>query len=350
MGDRIGVLERRPARPGRHAGRDLQRPARTPSSRAFVGSPAINLLDVQVDLAQGRVHNGALSFGLDAATRETLAPLLPADGRVRLGIRPEDIALVGRGGHRRLDLRRREPRRRDHRGGRGRRPPPARHRAGKDADRLEPAGAHRVRATTTALLRPAVRPQPAPALTPQLAKETTMHIATHNWMRPESIKRTIERMRETGVDALEISGEPDQYDTKEVRKLLADNGRECWGSVTLTLGERNLAATRHGATREDRRLHEARGHDGQGARRPDHHDGAGHGRQGGRRRHARPGMEVAGRRHQGGLRARREGRHPHRHRAAEPLRDLPHQPRRPGARPGRRGRARTAACAWTCST
>ena len=69
-----------------------------------------------------------------------------------------------------------------------------------------------------------------------------MHIATHNWMRPESIKRTIERMRETGVDALEISGEPDQYDPKEVRKLLADNGRKCWGSVTLTLGERNLAA------------------------------------------------------------------------------------------------------------
>ena len=52
-----------------------------------------------------------------------------------------------------------------------------------------------------------------------------MHIATHNWMRPESIKRTIERMRETGVDALEISGEPDQYDPKEVRKILADNGR-----------------------------------------------------------------------------------------------------------------------------
>jgi sugar phosphate isomerase/epimerase len=69
-----------------------------------------------------------------------------------------------------------------------------------------------------------------------------MHIATHNWMRPESIKRTIERMRETGVDALEISGEPDQYDPKEVRKLLADNGRKCWGSVTLTLGERNLAS------------------------------------------------------------------------------------------------------------
>lgn len=67
-------------------------------------------------------------------------------------------------------------------------------------------------------------------------------IATHNWMRPESIKRTIERMKQTGVDALEISGEPDQFDTKEVRALLKENGRTCWGSVTLTLGERNLAA------------------------------------------------------------------------------------------------------------
>ena len=69
-----------------------------------------------------------------------------------------------------------------------------------------------------------------------------MHIATHNWMRPESIRRTIERMRQTGVDALEISGEPDQYNSKDVRALLKDNGRRCWGSVTLTLGERNLAS------------------------------------------------------------------------------------------------------------
>ena len=67
-------------------------------------------------------------------------------------------------------------------------------------------------------------------------------IATHNWMRPESIKRTIERMKQTGVDALEISGEPDQYNAREVRALLKENGRTCWGSVTLTLGERNLAA------------------------------------------------------------------------------------------------------------
>jgi len=67
-------------------------------------------------------------------------------------------------------------------------------------------------------------------------------IATHNWMRPESIKRTIERMKQTGVDGLELSGEPDQFNPKEVRALLKENGRTCWGSVTLTLGERNLAA------------------------------------------------------------------------------------------------------------
>ena len=70
----------------------------------------------------------------------------------------------------------------------------------------------------------------------------TQMIATHNWMRPESIKRTIERMKETGVDALEISGEPDQFNSRDVRALLKENGRSCWGSVTLTLGERNLAA------------------------------------------------------------------------------------------------------------
>ena len=69
-----------------------------------------------------------------------------------------------------------------------------------------------------------------------------MHIATHNWMRAENVRRTIERMRQTGVDALEISGEPTQFNTKEVRALLKENGRTCWGSVTLTLGERNLAA------------------------------------------------------------------------------------------------------------
>ena len=65
---------------------------------SFVGTPAINLLEVQVDLAQGRAQNAALSFALEPAAMARLAPLLPADGKVCLGIRPEDVSLVASGG------------------------------------------------------------------------------------------------------------------------------------------------------------------------------------------------------------------------------------------------------------
>ena len=76
-----------------------------------------------------------------------------------------------------------------------------------------------------------------------------MHIAAHNWMRAEPIRRTLERMHAHGIDSLEIAGEPEQYDTREVRALLKEYGLRCWGAVTLTLGERNLAA-RDAAQRE----------------------------------------------------------------------------------------------------
>ncbi|HEY0821818.1 MAG TPA: sugar phosphate isomerase/epimerase family protein [Rhizobacter sp.] len=76
-----------------------------------------------------------------------------------------------------------------------------------------------------------------------------MHIAAHNWMRAEPIRRTVERLHAHGISALEIAGEPEQYDTREVRALLRDHGLSCWGAVTLTLGERNLAA-RDAAQRE----------------------------------------------------------------------------------------------------
>ena len=69
-----------------------------------------------------------------------------------------------------------------------------------------------------------------------------MHVAMHNWMRAEPIETTIARLAKCGYDAIEISGEPERYDTKHVRKLLADHGLTCWGSVTLMLGERNLLA------------------------------------------------------------------------------------------------------------
>ena len=67
-------------------------------------------------------------------------------------------------------------------------------------------------------------------------------IATHHWMRPEPIRRTIERMQQTGVEGLEVAGELDRLNAAEVRALLKEHGRRCWGAVALTLGERNLAA------------------------------------------------------------------------------------------------------------
>jgi sugar phosphate isomerase/epimerase len=70
-----------------------------------------------------------------------------------------------------------------------------------------------------------------------------MHLSTHNWMRAEPLDVTLRRIKRLGFESLEISGEPKQYPTKATRALLKEHGIRCWGSVTLTLGERNLAAT-----------------------------------------------------------------------------------------------------------
>jgi sugar phosphate isomerase/epimerase len=62
-------------------------------------------------------------------------------------------------------------------------------------------------------------------------------------MRAEPLEVTVARLAKCGYDAIEISGEPERYNTKDVNKLLADHGLKCWGSVTLMLGERNLLAS-----------------------------------------------------------------------------------------------------------
>ncbi len=98
MGDRIGVINK-----GRlvQVGTPYQI-YNTPKNTfvaAFVGTPAINLLDLRIDLAAGIASDEALSFALDPATVNTLSALkLPADGRVRVGVRPENVRLVDRGG------------------------------------------------------------------------------------------------------------------------------------------------------------------------------------------------------------------------------------------------------------
>jgi len=69
-----------------------------------------------------------------------------------------------------------------------------------------------------------------------------MFLSMHNWMRAEPVEVTIKRLAKFDYEGIEIQGEPEQYDTKELRKVLKENGIRCWGSVTLMLGDRNLVA------------------------------------------------------------------------------------------------------------
>jgi D-psicose/D-tagatose/L-ribulose 3-epimerase len=69
-----------------------------------------------------------------------------------------------------------------------------------------------------------------------------VHLSMHNWMRSEPLEVTLARLARCGYGSIEIKGEPDQYDTADVRDLLAKYNLSCWGAVTLTLGDRNLCA------------------------------------------------------------------------------------------------------------
>lgn len=67
-----------------------------------------------------------------------------------------------------------------------------------------------------------------------------MKHSMHNWMRPEPIEVTLERLHRFGYDGIEISGEPARYDTDEVRRLMERYGLTCWGSVTMMFEGRDL--------------------------------------------------------------------------------------------------------------
>ena len=69
-----------------------------------------------------------------------------------------------------------------------------------------------------------------------------MHLSMHNWMRAEPLEKTLSRLKEFGYQSIEISGEPDLYDTAEVRGLLKRHDIRCWGSVTLMMDGRSLLA------------------------------------------------------------------------------------------------------------
>jgi sugar phosphate isomerase/epimerase len=67
-----------------------------------------------------------------------------------------------------------------------------------------------------------------------------MKFSMHNWMRPEPIETTLERLRRFGYDGIEISGEPARYHADEVRRLLDKYELECWGAVTIMTEGRDL--------------------------------------------------------------------------------------------------------------
>ena len=67
-----------------------------------------------------------------------------------------------------------------------------------------------------------------------------MKHSMHNWMRPEPIETTLERLHRLGYDSIEIKGEPAQYDWQEVRGLMDKYEIECWGSVTMMFEGRDL--------------------------------------------------------------------------------------------------------------
>ncbi|MDQ3013008.1 MAG: sugar phosphate isomerase/epimerase [Acidobacteriota bacterium] len=67
-----------------------------------------------------------------------------------------------------------------------------------------------------------------------------MKHSMHNWMRPEPIETTLERLRRFGYDGIEISGEPARHNTEEIRRLLDKYELECWGTVTMMFEGRDL--------------------------------------------------------------------------------------------------------------
>ncbi|RSM15723.1 hypothetical protein CDV31_004822 [Fusarium ambrosium] len=69
-----------------------------------------------------------------------------------------------------------------------------------------------------------------------------MHLASHTWMRPEPLEKTLERLNRLGYTSIELAGEPDQFPIEETRQLLKKYNIKCWGTVTIQQGKRNLIA------------------------------------------------------------------------------------------------------------
>ncbi|TPX12743.1 uncharacterized protein E0L32_000920 [Thyridium curvatum] len=69
-----------------------------------------------------------------------------------------------------------------------------------------------------------------------------MHLSVHTWMRPEPLEVSLKRASELGYTSIELAGEPGLYRIEETRQLLQKYGIQCWGTVTIQQGERDLIA------------------------------------------------------------------------------------------------------------
>ena len=69
-------------------------------------------------------------------------------------------------------------------------------------------------------------------------------VSMHNWMRPEPIERTIERLARLGYDGIEISGEPQGYDVAHVRSAARRARARVLGRGDADDGRARPAATR----------------------------------------------------------------------------------------------------------
>jgi len=67
-----------------------------------------------------------------------------------------------------------------------------------------------------------------------------MKFGMHNWMRPEPLEVTVERLARYGYDAIELMGEPAAYDIKETLTLLKKHKIECTSTVTIMSKDRDL--------------------------------------------------------------------------------------------------------------
>ena len=93
MGDRIGVLRHGQLVQVGTPHEIYNAPANT-FVAAFVGSPSINLIAATVQSGRAVALPGAFEFELGDAFVERVAHAVPADRKVQIGVRPENVQLV----------------------------------------------------------------------------------------------------------------------------------------------------------------------------------------------------------------------------------------------------------------